>query len=1316
MHKTIARKLWHETRDGRIEILQSDLHQRTEPLVVLGEAGMGKSHLLEWLALDPGYARCTARQLINWPDPRTLLGNATALVIDALDEVSGQREGDAVDLVLRQLGQIDYPRFILSCRVADWRSATGLEAIREQYPTAPLELHLIPFDDTDAVAFLSESIGTKRAEAAVNHFNAQGLYGLLGNPQTLDLIAKVAGSEDLPKTRSELFERAIEVLRVEHNDAKAERLPAKEAGLDAAGAAFAAVILTGGEAIARKSPANTAEGDLQLADVASLPGGETVRQMLDTRLFKSDGSDRFSYIHRRVGEYLAARWLAKQADCQRKRRRLLSLFHSHELVPTSLRGLHAWLALYPALAQDVISKDPVGVIEYGEPDDLTVSQARTLLKALETLAADNPMFLGSNRSLLVRGIAKTELVEDVRRVITTAGTAFDLQALVLEAVNGSDIAAALEGDLRAIVLDQQTVFAIRSAAGHALVKSLRVRDWSAIFRTLNDYGDAFSLRLALELAGEIGYAAINDDLIVDLVISRAKCIDNEVGAFWNLKRLLPETRIEGVLNRLVKTVTKLGTPLKHHSDYAINDLAYHLIAHRAASSDVTAEKLWSWLDPFDARVGYDRESRSQLNEIIRQNNHLRQTIQRHVLLALPGDDSPFARAHDLQKRIPNLWPTAADIVALLETLEPDNHDDLRWRDLVQLAKHDGAEGSDVRAAARQFAAHQPELLEWINNLAKPYIPEWQKKQAKKERERLAKQAARTAVNRKFYSENIDQIRKGDFGVTIDLAKAYLKLFDDIGDDKPAHERIAQWLGSAIGDAAHEGFEAFLRLEPPAPSAQDIAEAIAEHKQYDAGYIIVCAFAERFRNGTGFDDLADERLMAGLFMLRNTRLDDQAGIAGLLEAIEATIQARGIWDSAMRLYHEPQLEARCKSVDGLYAFMKDDTHAALGTELAAEWLERFPDLPAFPEDELIERLIRSRRFGELRQAAAERANTSEDDRRCKWEAVGLIVDFEQTTNRLKERQIEPELLWSIRNLTNDPYESHVLAPLSPAQIEWVVRVFRSSWPLVGHPQSYSGNTNPWDASDYLLHLIRRLGNDPREEATATLARLRDAPTDGYTPTIKAVIAEQTRIHLESTYAPPTLGAINAITRDTVPESAADLQALVLEELTIVQSKVKSDDAESWRGFYDDASIPFEEERCRDHLLGLLRQGTQEITFNPEAHVAGDKEVDIACSVGSLRIPIEVKGQWHDKLWMGADAQLNTQYTTDWRAEGRGIYLVLWFGTLQQKNKQLKSPGRGIKHPETADELREMLTARSKSAGKGDVVVFVLDLVRSSPKKA
>jgi hypothetical protein len=1310
VHAVIKRTLWCEINDSRIILPQDDLLKRTESLIILGEAGMGKSHLLDWLTASPGYSHCTARQLINRHDPNTLLSDAQILVIDALDEVSSQRDGDGVDLILRQLGKLGYPRFILACRVADWRSATGVEAIHEQYSEKPLELHIDPFNDDDASAFLSATLGLAAATGVIEHFNARGLNGLLGNPQTLELIARVAGSGTLPETRSELFERAIEVLRVEHRDSKTRSQPGKVAGLDAAGAACAGLILTGSEAIVRTSAANATEGELQLPDVSLLPDGNVVEAMLGTRLFKANGVDRFTYLHRRIGEYLGAQWLSKQANTPQKRRRLLSVFHNRGLVPSSLRGIHAWLALDPALTKAVITADPMGLIEYGDADVLTSDQARLLISSLEVLAEDNPRFRDWG-SYALRGFRHPVVIEEIRRLISTPETPFNLCLLMIEAVRGSGIAPALTDDLRKVVLDPQAFFACRKIAGEILVEIDDETVWPNVLYALSGYADELSIRLAIELADEVGYEQFDAKLIVDLVMSYATSGSRTIGVLMRLETHLPAGQIKDVLDLLAASVKSLDDRNEHTGNDVLTDLAYHLIVRVVETGGVTARQLWSWLEPFHTRDGYQRDVHKKLHELIQRDDNLRRSVQRLVLLELPSDHNPFQQSWRLSERSTGFIPSDTDVVALLNRLNPKDHGDERWRDLVQLSRHDGEAGTQVRAAARIFAARSPDLLQWLEKLADKTIPEWQIKQIESERKRRVEQAARHAKHRSHFSFQIEQMRSGDWGALVNPAKAYLGLFNDI-EEASAHTRIGQWLGDDIAEVAHAGFETFLMLDSPEPTAQQIAGSIAEGKHYEAAYIIVAALAERHRKEIGFDDLTDERLMAGLFELRRSRIADQAGILGLTEAVEASIQIRGGWQEAMKLYHEPQLLLRREYVDGLYSLMHDQSNITMTTQLAAEWLERFPDLPIGPERELVDRLIRSGRFDELRRILALRSASMDEERRRTWVAIGVIVDFHISVTQLGAGPIDPELLWHIRNRMSNRGNDDTDVHLSAAQSEWMINTFRPLWPMVHRPSgTSSGDANSWDASGFIVQLIRRLGNDTSDEAIDALIRLRDAPVDGYSEEVKVVIAEQKRIRVETTYVSPTLAVINAITRNLAPVSLVDLQTLVIEELAIAQAKIRSDDAESWRGFYDDKGNPFVEERCRDHLLGLLRQGASGFAFDPETHVAADKEVDITCSAGTLRIPIEIKGQWHSELWTGSDRQLDALYTPDWRAEGYGIYLVLWFGEQKQDTKRLKSPGRHETLPKTADELKQMLIAKSRSARESRVAVFVLDLARS-----
>lgn len=849
-HGIVERTLWYEASTERTTVPQTGLLERTEPLVILGEAGMGKSHLLEWIATKPGYAFCTARQLINRYDPRTLLGNAGALVIDALDEVSASRDGDAVDLVLRQLGKLDYPRFVLSCRASDWRSATGTEAIVEQYMARPTELFLDPFTDADAIAFLSSRLGMEAASAVVQHFNSRGLDGLLGNPQTLGLIVSVATSGSLPETRGGLFSRATELLRVEHRDSKAAKKPAQAIGLDAAGVAFAALILTGNEAITRRADTSMADGEISASELIRLPGGSAVEAMLDTRLFRAYGPDRFSYAHRRIGEFLGAQWLAKLANAPRKRRRLLSLFHAHGLVPSSLRGIHAWLARDPALAQAVIGADPLGVVEYGDAHTLSAPEARWLLDSLRKLADRNPHFYDWGTPS-AQGLFQRALIDDVRQAILSNDGPFGLRLFLLKSARGTPAAASLATDLRSLVLDPKDIFAIRSAAGETLAGFLSdTGEWQSIIIKLRDFGDDLSARLAIELLGEVGYQVVNDDVIVDLIVSHALTDHRTVGVLYPLERELPLDRVDGVLDRLAPVVRDLGEPHRRPGDRVLTNFGYTLLVRRMTAGDVAADKLWTWLEPFDATSGYQQETQKRLDELIRGNTPLRRAIQRLRILEDKDDMSIWQREYQMCRRSAGFGLTSEDVVALLQLLDPNDRNDERWRKLVRLVPHEDDTGADVRCAARPFAAHRPDLLRWIDSLATPSLPRWQVRQAKHERRARAKRAVAHADQRRLFSAHIQEIRSGDFAWVIDPAMAYLRLFNDISKDLPAHERVEDWLGPEVARSAHEGFEAFLMHEPPAPSATDIAEGLAKNEHWSSGYIIVAAIAERVRDGGG----------------------------------------------------------------------------------------------------------------------------------------------------------------------------------------------------------------------------------------------------------------------------------------------------------------------------------------------------------------------------------------------------------------------------------------------------------------------------------
>jgi hypothetical protein len=1306
----LPRKLWYRTLRDIVHVDDGFLQSDMRPLLVLGEAGMGKSTLLEQLVTAPGYAVCTARKLINSRDPAALLGNATTIVIDALDEVSVQRDGDAVDLVLRQLQRLGNPRFILSCRVADWRSATGNQGIRDFYEAEPLELHLEALSRPDAQAFLSETLGPERATLTLDHLEAHGLSGLWSNPQTLDLVEQVARAGDLPRSKGELFESAVRLLGIEHRETKAAGAFAtlsEAAVLDAAGAAFASLILTGKDALSRL--ARPDDDDLPLRETATLPAADAVASTLDSRLFIARGVDRFTYAHRAIGEFLGARWLARTADTPRKRRRLLDLFSNQALVPASLRGLHAWLAWHsPELAPDVIGADPMGIIIYGDADRLSPAQGRALLVALQALSRNNPRFRDWT-DYRVGGLIQPALLSEISQILADPDEEFGLRLLVLEGLKGSALSAPLEAVLLVLLLDPQAIFALRSQAGDRLAEIDGAQDWPHIIRTLRGQDNDDGIRLAIEMMNEVGFERFDDALVLDVALAQLERSERTVGVFLSLERKIPAERLDVILDGVSAAAANLGTRHERPHNSAITDLAFGLLARRLGKGDVDPERLWVWLAPFDGEIGYHRETRKAVADLLEADTDLRRAVQRLVLFDEQDENSLWQRSWRLAERTQGLRPTDDDVIDLLDRLEPG---DVRWRELVTLVAHDGDRGLAVRTAALRLAAVERDGITWLGQIATPTVPEWQIEREARDRRQEAERAELWASHRQEYAGRIDAVRSGDYGAVVSPAKAYLNLFYDMGDaTMDGAERIEQWLGPELCDASLAGFEAFLLAEPPLPTARQIAESHAEGRRWEAAYILVVALAERLKSGRGFGDLPDERLAAGFLELFQTKIDDHAGLAGLDEAIEAELRGRGIWEEALCLHFEPQFEQRGEMVDGLYRIMNEPRDTDLVDRLCAAWIERYPQMGHVPEAELIDRLLASpdgcktlRRLAGPRRAE----NDGNDERRLNWEAVGIVLDFDEMSARLEsDGPIDKRLFWHLRARQGDRRRRGE-GRLDWRQLAWVIATFRASFPMAYRPEGgTSGDTNPWDASEYMAVLINRLGDAISDGAIAALAALRDASPDGYTELLRIASAEQQRKRVETDWIAPRFVTFASALEDRRPTTAAQLQAVLLEELHLVQDKLRSSDVDYYKGFFD-GDAPRIEEECRDELLKMLRGMLPfGIEALPEGHLADDKRCDILSLLDGMVVPIEIKGQWHRDLWTAADRQLDLLYVNDWRAE-RGIYLVLWFGPASKKPPT--APPDGVALPRTAEALRQGLAERSVTTREGRCEVVVLDLTR------
>ena len=209
---------------------------------------------------------------------------------------------------------------------------------------------------------------------------------------------------------------------------------------------------------------------------------------------------------------------------------------------------------------------------------------------------------------------------------------------------------------------------------------------------------------------------------------------------------------------------------------------------------------------------------------------------------------------------------------------------------------------------------------------------------------------------------------------------------------------------------------------------------------------------------------------------------------------------------------------------------------------------------------------------------------------------------------------------------------------------------------------------WSAID----LIAALGADPSAASTEALGSLsRLADTEPWEPAIADATESQARKRREHEYRHCDIGQVVQTLDGGKPANAGDLAALVLDELEALSLKIRDGSTSDWRQHWNVDSHnrptkPKPEDACRDAILSDLqiRLGQLGIDAQPEGVYAEDNRSDIRVSFAGFNVPVEIKRSCHPDVWTAVRSQLIAKYTRDPGAEGFGIYLVLWFGDIEE----------------------------------------------------
>ena len=971
-----------------------------------------------------------------------------------------------------------------------------------------------------------------------------------------------------------------------------------------------------------------------------------------------------------------------------------------------------------------------GMLRYGDPDRLSVVEARKLLQALINLANEDPYFRSEDWGRhSVGAIARPELKSEILDLLKNPGRHVHLTTLILESLPQSKLVSSIAPDLRALIVDEKAPFVERDNAAEALIGAKLPVNWQKIVRRLNASKKSDSRRLALETMGNVDPNLFDPDDIVQALIDNHNLFgprgdEHHVhGSDYRLTTKLNATVAGQVLDRLAAQVANRKPNDYWEMGYSASATTLRLLTKAIQAPVPDLARLWKWLKLVPHERGLHEADRQILTDFLKADLVRKRALQAIAFADHTIDGAPFMSVVSILPRVSSAMRVAEDdAVYFLDEITAkntlSNFDIELWAALVRSQRGEDGVRDPVRSAALTSVAKHPVLKSSWDEYEGPMSDHWRKQEVAENAKAAQKKQKRYQEHRKQFSAHKDKIRSGQsLGYLNDFAKAYLNQYMDLDHVGSGSERVHEWLGDDLSAAAHEGFvNALYRTD--LPSAQRIAETHVEGKTWNSEGVMIAGIAELVRTGKGLGGLKPETLKSALaaWWEAPDSFNEVTGKDAQPQLEAAVFTSQVAIEDFLRTTMEPAIAAGHDRVPGLYHLPRDARYHGVAGNLALDWLQRYPNAKPSVQHELIQIAERFGQRAGVKALAEQKVATpiADDELRSIWMGALFITSFDNHVAQLRAFAHEkPERVWAFAGASRAERGERWQA-LTIAQVEFVFTEFAPRWKAAFHPVGgFSGSQNPWDASDYLRALINILGANSSKEASDAFNRLAgNSAMDSYLDHIKHVRAQQLKLRRDSSYLVPTFQQVKSTLKGAAPECIDDIKAVTLDALDVVQKFMHDGDTNAWVKYWSDDK-PHIENYCRDRLLEELRPHLPApLLADLESAMPDSNRCDIAVKTRDHGLPVEIKGQWHPEVWTAPSGQLIDRYTRDFRADGRGIYLVMWFG--KNKGKPLTADPLNAMPPATPAEMRDRLVQRLPSDQRSKVAIVVLDVSRSIAK--
>jgi hypothetical protein len=1306
------------------------VHSENHAWVLLGEPGAGKTEAIKQEADASGGKFLRIAEFIDtdiddeWKDK--------TLFLDGLDEV--RASGNAMSIlqkVVNQLKRLGKPKFRITCRAADWNSVDKLD-LEQVSPTPISVLRLLELDEGDIVEILNRNFPVINSALFVEEAKRQGILELMKNPQTLTLFTDAFEGNKFPDSKLKTFEVACEKQLIDVNDrhriANKNDVVSVDELMSCAGHLFALILLSDTLGITTNNKTSNKQF-LQINKIENVDQG-IIAKIKDSRLFNLDSNECYVPSHRTIAEFLAAKWLAKQLDDNKlSKKRLFNLMLGGDGgVVASLRGLYAWLVVLSNSARDeLIMKDPLGVIFYADPKVLSINAKIQLLYALKIQAKKNPNFYWRLQDYSpMGGLVEPELIHHFSDILQSKDYSEEHVVLircVLDALKFGDSLVGLAGDIYSII---NNVNHPSWVSEPALSTWLKLQEDKQQALTLLDKIIANQLKddddqLAGLLLSELYPSIINPESLMRYFHQPKR--DNFTGSyvmFWcyELVRIVPNEHTPILLDACAETDNLRDA---HHVHYRMSSMVDGILKKGIDlyGDSIIAERLFEWLGIGQDKYGsvyHDNKTWKFLSEWFLIRPLIYQQVLGVVFDQAELADKPGESFYRLFQRLSFITPPKEIGIWHFQQLNRKENKEIINIHLQKIM--------DVLSYQQEANGLSLLMLEkWANDASKKELLDpflmcsmdgWQGKSAQDNQNRQARILNEKQARTQWVTPHLARLPSAHshVGLLNELAHLWSGHFYDVTGNS-IEERFNNYSanGFDVLDAVKIGFQKSIERED-LPSVEEIISAHIQGKEFLIGYPCILGMGLRWNNDeASVLSLPDSKLeIAIAFFLVGFSSSNESWFIHLINKKPALVA------KIYLQYFGAMLKAKKNDPRLAYELISNSEFNPLTFLVATEVLNIFPLRAKNEQLRIFRRFIywayenQQELFYEIVKNKFSVLHSMADSQKVYWLFCanlcdGLITEYE-FWQFIGNSQSKLNHLVSFLEASafNKKLSSRFLGVL----IERVSRLAN-----VGHSdKGYVSSAE--QLGDKLRGWINQLASIPTEDASNELNSLIQNPKlQKIHALLKTNLYEHDIKKREQQFKFSGFHQVQQVLACKQPANIADLHALVLDVLDDFAKKIRTGHNNPYKIFWKNISSNSPgnqklENDCRDALLVLLQEKLQRLGIDdvPEAQYFNQTRSDIRLAFGSdMALPIEIKRDSHKELWTACKTQLIDKYSIDPKAQGYGIYLVLWFGS---GNVSIKNMNDGGSRPQSASELENRLFSQLDERYKPTITIKVLDV--------